>query len=630
MILLFGRVPSWYSWPCVNLKCYIGLVICKKRLEAWRTPPYHVTTGNHFTICHSKEVFALSSCFRLNWNLNMWPLNESAITREVQEYFVNIFSFITRHTLLDYQLCMKIRLSGGKENDTCIKIATSTRLAYDITRYLITYKSSKPSNSHRGLSIVTGNVYNRVHCQANQVTSKDGSCLSHHSACSLNHNPHDIRCSCELKGRTITDRYFCFNVCMPRNCTCSRHYFQCTSGGCIHMSSVCDRMSHCRDSSDEICAIKFHAPEYVEKVMTISLSNTFFCLGFLCNSGQCIYLKNVDDLIPNCPGGKAEDEPLYLDLRYNQKLHSCNDYTKIPCVPGLPACFTFQHLCLFDSDQEGNLLWCRNGAHLGECAGVNCTNSYKCPESYCIPFHRVCDGYPHCIHGEDEERCDTYWCKGLLRCTGTKICVHPAHVCDGFKNCPSGEDEELCDLSFCPYSCDCLSYSITCTDRKSDTIPILPSTSFKHISCVSSHMPYPDFYNIRDQRKLLILNLTGNHIRNICASFEDDGRFYGKLFMIDLSHNEITSLQPACFEKLVSLQILSLASNPLYVLHKNSLSSLSISYISIRSSKIKLLYGHSFNTNVTNYCLDITDIRLDYLALLLSNRISVIHGSRIK
>ena len=619
MILLFGRVPSWYSWPCVNLKCYFGPVICKKRLEAWRISPYHVTTGNYFTICHSQEVFALSSCFKMKWNLNILPLNEPSVTREVQQYFVNIFSFITRYTRLNYQLWMKIRLSGENGNDTCIEIAPTTRLSYDITRYKPSYKSS---DSHRSLSIVRGNVDTRVHCQANQVTSKDGSCLSHHSACSLNHNPHDIRCSCQLKGRIITDRHFCLNVCMPKNCTCSRHYFQCTSGGCIHMSSVCDRMSHCRDSSDEICTIKFHAPEYEENDMTISLNNILFCLGFLCNSGQCVYLKNVNDLIPDCTGGKAEDEPLFLDLRYNNKQYSCNDYTQIPCVPGLPVCFTFQHLCLFDSDQDGNPLWCRNGAHLGECAGINCTNSYKCPASYCIPFHRVCDGYPHCIHGEYEERCDTYWCKGLLRCTGTKICVHPTHVCDGLKNCPSGEDEELCDLNFCPHSCDCLSYSITCADRTSDTIPIMPSKSLNHISIVSSHMPYPDFYNIRDQRKLLILNLTGNHIQNICVSLEDDGKFYGKSFMLDLSHNEITTLQPACFEKLVSLKFLSLASNPLQMLQKNSLSLLSISYISIRSSKIKSLYGNSFNTNVTNYHLDITDIRLDYLDSLATEILS--------
>ena len=59
--------------------------------------------------------------------------------------------------------------------------------------------------------------------------------------------------------------------------------------------------------------------------------------------------------------------------------------------------------------------------------------------------------------------------------------------------------------------------------------------------------------------------------------------------------------------------MLSLANNPLQMLHKNSLSSLSISYISIRSSKLESLYGNCFNKNVRNYYLDITDILLDYL-----------------
>ena len=37
---------------------------------------------------------------------------------------------------------------------------------------------------------------------------------------------------------------------------------------------------------------------------------------------------------------------------------------------------------------------------------------FKCPDSYCIHFKRVCDGNPDCQNGEDEEQCENYYCPG--------------------------------------------------------------------------------------------------------------------------------------------------------------------------------------------------------------------------
>ena len=613
MLLLFGRVPSWFSWPCKYLSYHIGPVICQRRLEARRPLPNHVAAGNNHTICHSNEVFVIDKCFVIRHDFDVLPSNESPVTLDVQAYLINVFSFIAWQTYSGHQLVLKVAIFTAHDNDSCINIVRTPGLSYDIKQHVNAYVSScKPSKSHRVYSIATGKIDSQLHCQANQVTCDDGTCVSQNSVCLSYNDCNTILCSCQSVGRTITDKHFCRHFCSPSNCTCSEHYFQCTSGGCTHMSSVCDGINDCRDSSDEICIITLTVPE-TDKINSKGLlTDTFLCMGFLCHSGQCIAYKHVDDLMPDCLGGKAEDEPLYLMLRYNNTNYSCNDHTQIPCVTGLPVCFSFEQLCLFDYDQDGNTQWCRNGAHLADCSFMNCTNSYKCPESYCIPFHRVCDGYPDCTHGEDEEHCDEYRCIGLLRCIGTKICVHPKHVCDRDRNCPGGEDEELCDIAFCPHDCNCLSYSITCTIKISNRIPKMPSKVVKHIAIVYSHMSHPDYYNIRDQRELVLLNLTGNHVKDICFTYQDESRFYESLVVLDLSHNEINHLGHTCFETLRALKILFLAYNPLHELHRNSLSSVSVLYISLQSSKIKSLYGDSLSRTNKKY-LDITDISLEYV-----------------
>ena len=40
-----------------------------------------------------------------------------------------------------------------------------------------------------------------------------------------------------------------------------------------------------------------------------------------------------------------------------------------------------------------------------------CPDGYfKCPDSYCISLHNICDGKQHCSNGEDEQDC------GMIKC----------------------------------------------------------------------------------------------------------------------------------------------------------------------------------------------------------------------
>ena len=499
---------------------------------------------------------------------------------------------------------------------SCMKTMWNAVLPNDYTKNVGVSEApcDMTNSSHLFIFLPRSGVL-QVPCLPNQFQCSDGTCMSQTRMFYS-----DISCSpssrvCEMNGKAVNDFHFCRTACLLGKCSCAKHHFQCACGGCRDMVLVCDGHIHCTDASDEICGNKVYVPQNMGSEIEANVKDHYFCLGFLCMSKQCLQLRYVNDLLPNCSGGQAEDEPHFLLLRYGTKHKSCNNPTHFPCVAGLSVCFPLNQLCLYDPDEDGYPKWCKDGVHLDDCPAVNSTNSYKCPESYYIPFHRVCDGNSDCIHGEDEEHCDMYICKGLLRCLASKICVHPAQVCDGVMHCPNADDEDLCEANRCPSGCHGLSYSIICTAEAENVFPEITSYFFKQIIIINSYMFYPNFYNICNQRNVLFLNLSRNHVRDICVSMQDISMcmLRRKIIFLELSYNEIAHLRSFCFKSLPALNIVILAYNPLYILDSNAFFSLSILYISIRGSNLKSLYRTNLIGAETLYDLDITETNLDFV-----------------
>ena len=148
--------------------------------------------------------------------------------------------------------------------------------------------------------------------------------------------------------------------------------------GCIDVASVCDGQINCADASDEICVTELMASKDYDNVIKITIDNRNFCLGFVCQSGQCLNMKYVDDLLPDCPGGQGEDEAKILQLRFEGRSFACENPAYFPCVSGLFVCFPLHAFCLYDPDEDRHPKWCKDGVHVGDCSGINCTNSFKC------------------------------------------------------------------------------------------------------------------------------------------------------------------------------------------------------------------------------------------------------------
>ena len=232
-----------------------------------------------------------------------------------------------------------------------------------------------------------------------------------------------------------TSPNYCQTKCHPDNCTCHELFFQCSSGGCIHSSQVCDGFVNCMNNEDEAICFSLKSTQYNTDVR--------------------------NDLIPD--EKDSLDEVLYINLLRSVRKEvddACDSVDQVPCLKGHPACYSIDKMCLYDHTQDGRLKYCRNGLHLLECEHFQCSGSFKCRHSYCVPTHKVCNGVQDCPYGDDEIMCPVLACVNMLRCG--QRCVHPNELCDGTIQCDFGEDELACGAPDCPPTCQCSSYAMKC------------------------------------------------------------------------------------------------------------------------------------------------------------------------
>ena len=239
----------------------------------------------------------------------------------------------------------------------------------------------------------------------------------------------------------------------------------------------------------------------------------------------------------------------------------CKDISKIElfqCQSG--QIIKAKYRCIFDHDQYGYQVGCRDVTQLRNCENHQCSDDYvKCPDSYCIPPRYICDGKRDCIHGEDEEQCEQFQCPGRYRCLESNYCIYLHQLCDGIRQCHKGDDEWFCHLR-CPNNCECIGLYVKCSDANLTAPPEGLSIATRKLDLTDNHLgPILETTNFVPFSKLGELILRRNHIQRICP---DQFMYLSNLYLLDLRENQLLIFESRAFAGLQNVRWLFLHDNP--------------------------------------------------------------------
>ena len=356
----------------------------------------------------------------------------------------------------------------------------------------------------------------RKKCKPYQFQCADRVCISIDSICDgasdCLKGEDELNCSCG------SGFYRCDNKCISlsrycdyqRDCDdssdendcifpeCSDSEYQCRNKECIPSNKRCDFVQDCLDGTDEIeCDWDNECPQgknvsfgdRMSLYKSLGLNSITIGKGMRCYSGKCLPASKFRDLRADCDGSSAEDEFLtILDIvpglaaideptdhgyrlmnKFSNLIPFCQSSDSVRCLPSHTKCFKRHHACIYDHNQLGDVASCRNLEHLKNCEDHECPGMVKCPNSYCIPHRKLCDGVWDCSGGFDEKNCKNYTCPGLFRCKDEKRCLDQFEVCDGVVHCKaSKDDEKYChyDKHPGPRNCTCIGNWIDCSKSR--------------------------------------------------------------------------------------------------------------------------------------------------------------------
>ena len=452
---------------------------------------------------------------------------------------------------------------------------------------------------------------------------------------------------------------------------CSDSEYQCRNKECIPSNKRCDFVQDCIDGTDETecdwnneCHEEQNVPfgYNTDLYIEAGLNTITIGKGVRCYSGKCIPVSRFRDLRADCDGLSAEDEflttagkiagyvhfvPRHWQWSMSAQIPFCQSSDSVRCLPSHTKCFKRHHTCIYDHNQLGDVASCRNLEHLKKCEDHECPGMVKCPNSYCVPHRKLCDGVWDCIGGFDEKNCKNYTCPGLFRCKDEKRCLDQFEVCDGVVHCKmSKDDEKYChyDKHPCPRNCTCFGNSINCAISQYVKLPVisnqtrsldisrsnlkitpklfsklwylvrlnvsncgiseLESGCFTHLYNLIeldlsknsiSHLVNGTFLYLGNIRHL---HLHGNRIVQIAP-----GTFNGlsKLQYLDLSHQHLITLKGDTFDGLISLLTLDLSMNSLSQIEENSFRGLPVLHVlHINGNKIRNIAKNSLSSGSLN------------------------------
>ncbi len=257
---------------------------------------------------------------------------------------------------------------------------------------------------------------------------------------------------------------------------------------------------------------------------------------------------------------------------------TCREPMELACVDGHPLCYNVSDICIQKLNSFGRLVPCSTGGNLASCVEFECNRNFKCPESYCVLWAKVCDGIWDCPLGEDEkfhQVCGSSTvCEHMFKCSGTKIqCIHLANVCDDVADCEFHDDEMLCSLNIpiseCTRFCHCLAMAISCTNLFGWTFEkYLP---FLSVFLASGKSPLDLTQVLMTFTGAISLILPSNMISSVCFVTHSSE---SKVKYLDMSFNNVTNLSTNCMSSFLSLKFISLEDNMIQAIETHSFTNL--------------------------------------------------------
>ena len=444
-----------------------------------------------------------------------------------------------------------------------------------------------------------------------------------------------------LKGTSVT-RNFCFQMLAHKSLfvACRRDFnplipayhqiqtFRCASGNLLAASFQCDGVKQCQDGEDEQnCDEALKTKKEKGKVsctpFELGYHRSRYCtklcpdLYVVCDDGRCIAQDALCNGYRDCEDGWDEDicssgQVNTLSLPSKTSWPSITNKQEGKCENG--DAYNVEYRCIYDTDESGTALFCRDGSHVKHCIGAGCPRAFKCNlMSYCVPVRKVCDKRIDCPNGEDELYCEQIICHGLLQCRQSRVCVPPWEVCDGTVHCLDFlEDEIYCTP--CPDGARCHGNAAIFDDSNS-TMNLTSDKHLYNLKSLTCRNPYcadlvlqsskPEGYNLiyidvsgskmsAKAFNSLLVRLPNvsliNAAHNLISSMSPLKQVHTHK-ILNLAHNLLTSLTRFIFSKFEHLVTLVLHHNVITSIERMSFDGLkALKVIDISHNALKLLY----------------------------------------
>ena len=95
---------------------------------------------------------------------------------------------------------------------------------------------------------------------------------------------------------------------------------------------------------------------------------------FLCKSGIEIDILLVNDLVSDC--GPENDDEFLLESQAEGFKFICSVEGQLPCFNGHNKCYNISEICTYKLNHFQQLIPCRTGQHLVNCANFECNMSW--------------------------------------------------------------------------------------------------------------------------------------------------------------------------------------------------------------------------------------------------------------